>query len=86
MPWVLGCACRKGIQPMPKKADAMMHLEEPKTCQQLQGFIGMINCHRDMWRHGSHAALAPLASLKSTDIPWKWGEEQSEPFKVAKKF
>ena len=40
---------RKGIQPMPKKVDAMMHLEEPKKCKQLHGFIGMINYYRDMW-------------------------------------
>ena len=53
---------RKGIQPMPKKSDAMMRLEEPKTRKQLRRFIGMINCHRDVWKHRSHA-LAPLASL-----------------------
>jgi hypothetical protein len=46
----LGCwVTRKGIQPMPKKVDAMMHLEEPKTRKQLRGFIGMINYYRDMW-------------------------------------
>jgi hypothetical protein len=59
---------RKGIQPMPKKVDAMMHLEEPKIRKQLRGFIGMINYCRDMWRHRSHA-LAPLAHLTSTNIP-----------------
>jgi hypothetical protein len=38
----LGCwVARKGIQPMPKKADAMMRLEEPKTCEQLRGFMGI---------------------------------------------
>jgi hypothetical protein len=76
---------RKGIQPtMPKKADAMMHPEEPKTRKQLRGFIGMINCCRDMlWRHCSHV-LAPLARLTSTNVPWKWGAEQSEAFKEAK--
>jgi hypothetical protein len=61
---------RKGIQPMPKKVDAMIHLEEPKTRKQLRGFIGMINYHGDMWRHRSHV-LAPLPHLTSTNIPWK---------------
>jgi hypothetical protein len=81
----LGCwVTRKGIQPMPKKADAMMRLEEPKTCKQLHRFVGMVNCHRDMRKHRSHA-LAPLASLTSVNIPWKGGEEQSKAFLEAKK-
>jgi hypothetical protein len=36
-----------------------------------------------MWRHRSHV-LAPLTSLTSVNIPWKWGEEQSKAFKKAK--
>jgi hypothetical protein len=80
----LGCwVTRKGIQPMPKKVDAMMRLEEPKTRKQLRGFIGMINYYRDMWKHRSHV-LAPLASLTSVNVPWKWGEEQSKAFLEAK--
>jgi hypothetical protein len=43
----LGCwvTC-EGIQPMPKKTDAMMHLEEPKTRKQLRGFTGMTQIAR----------------------------------------
>jgi hypothetical protein len=80
-----GCwVTRKGIQPMPKKVDAMMRLEEPKTRKQLRGFIGMINYHRDVWKHRLHV-LAPLTSLTSVNVPWKWGEEQSKAFLEAKK-
>jgi hypothetical protein len=79
------CVTRKGIQPMPKKADAMMQLQEPKTRKQLRGFIGVINYHRDMWKQRSHV-LAPLTSLvTSANVPWKWGEEQSKAFAEAKK-
>jgi hypothetical protein len=51
---------RKGIQPMPKEVDTMMCLEKPKTRKQLQGFIGMVNYYRNMWRHHSRV-LAPLS-------------------------
>jgi hypothetical protein len=69
---------------MPKKVDAMMRLEEPKTRKQLRGFFGMVNCCRDMWKHCSHT-LAPLTSLTSVNIPRKWSEEQSKAFLEAKK-
>jgi hypothetical protein len=37
-----------------------------------------------MWKQRSHA-LAPLTSLTSANVPWKWGEEQSKAFAEAKK-
>ncbi len=43
----------------------------------------MVNYYWDMWKHRSHV-LAPLTSLTSINIPWKWGEEQSKAFKNAK--
>jgi Fic family protein len=40
---------RDGIQPQPKKLEAILKLSAPKTKRQLQHFLGMINYYRDMW-------------------------------------
>ena len=74
---------REGIQPLKKKVEAIMKIAEPKTRRQLRGFIGIINFYRDMWIRRSHI-LAPLASLTSNSKPFKWEEEHSKAFKLAK--
>ena len=63
---------REGVQPMPKKVDAILQMQEPKTKTQLRAFIGLVNYYRDMWQCCSHV-LAPLTSLSSKNTPWKWG-------------
>ena len=75
---------RKGIQPMPKKVDAILNMNEPKTRTQLRAFIGLVNYYCNMWRHRSHV-LAPLTSLTSKNVPWKWGENESKAFHDTKK-
>jgi hypothetical protein len=47
-----GCnITQTGIQPIPKKVQAIQAINTPKTCKQLQGFIGVINFCRDMWEN-----------------------------------
>ena len=50
---------KTGIQPQPKKVEAITRLTPPKTTKQLQRFLGMVNFYRDMWKGCSHI-LAPL--------------------------
>ena len=45
---------RSGIQPQPKKVEAIVRLQAPKTRKQLRHFLGMVNYYRDMWRRRSH--------------------------------
>ena len=75
---------RDGIQPVPKKVEAILAIKEPTTRKQLRGFIGMVNFYRDMWK-GRSGALAPLTALTSTNVPWQWTEVHRQAFDNVKK-
>ena len=74
----------KGLQPQPKKVEAILRLVPPKNKRQLRHFLGMVNYYRDMWQGRSHI-LAPLSKLASPTIPWKWDKEQQQAFESIKK-
>ena len=69
---------RDGIQPIPKKVEAIRNLAEPTKKKQLRSFLGMVNYYRDMWRKRSHI-LAPLTSITSAKATWKWGKGVLRP-------
>jgi RNase H-like domain found in reverse transcriptase/Reverse transcriptase (RNA-dependent DNA polymerase) len=75
---------RQGIQPQPKKVEAILRLSAPQNWRQLRHFLGMVNYYRDMWQRRSHL-LAPLTALTAKEVPWKWGSEQQEVFEEIKK-
>ena len=74
----------KGIQPQPKKVEAIMRITPPKTKRQLRHFLGMVNFYRDVWRRRSHI-LASLTGLVSPKAKWHWGKEQQDSFDELKK-
>jgi hypothetical protein len=45
---------RNGIQPLPKKVEAIQRLAPPTNKKELRGFIGLVNYYRDMWKNRSH--------------------------------
>ena len=59
---------REGIQPLPKKVEAMQMIAPPKNRRQLRRFLGMVNYYRDMWVRRSEI-LAPLTKLTSEKVP-----------------
>ena len=75
---------RDGIQPQPKKVEAIQRLQPPKTKRQLRHFLGMVNYYRDMWRRRSHL-LAPLTAMCSAKAKFIWGKDQQKAFEDIKK-
>ena len=75
---------RKGVQPLPKKVEAIQRLAPPTTKKELRGFIGLVNYYRDMWKNRSHL-LAPLAALTSKTTKWKWEPEHQQAFDAMKR-
>jgi len=74
----------KGVRPTMKKVEAISNIAPPKTRKQLRSFIGMVNYYRDMWPKRSHY-LAPLSTLTSKNVKWKWTKEHQDAFDNMKK-
>ena len=70
---------RDGIQPLPKKVQAIVNLEPPTTVKQVRKFIGMVNFYRDMWRKRSEL-MAPLTRLTSKNVKFIWTEVEQKAF------
>ena len=66
-----------------KKVQAILNIKPPTSRKALRGFIGMVKYYRDMWPKRSEM-LAPLASLTSDSVSWKWTEEHTQAFERMK--
>merc|ERR1712138_171420 len=83
----LGCLLTdKGLQPQPKKVEAMKRIEPPKNRKQLKRFLGMVNFYRDVWPKRSHT-LAPLTRLAGGNKKsnYVWGPKEQAAFEEAKR-
>src|SRR5688572_11466410 len=78
--WII----RNGITPITKKVEAIFKLTPPTKKKQLKKFIGIINYYRDLWLQRSHL-LAPLITLTSENMKWKWAEEHQNAFDKMKR-
>ncbi len=85
---------RSGIKPQPKKVQAILALNLPKSVKELQRFLGMVQYYRNMWAKCSEM-LAPLTDLvlvgecgetKATkkngtkQKPWRWESIHQQAF------
>ena len=74
---------REGIQPQPKKVEAICRLKPPRNSHQLRHFLGMVNFYRDMWRRQSHL-IAPLTHLMNAKKKRKWSDKEQKAFEEIK--
>ncbi len=87
---------RGGIIPQPKKVQAILALNPPNNLKELQWFLGMAQCYRDMWQKCSEM-LAPLTDLvgecgetkttkknKTKKKPWRWESIHQQAFNNVK--
>ena len=70
---------RAGIQPIPKKVNAIRDIATPKTVRDVRKFVGMVNYYRDMWIRRSYV-LAPLTKLCGKGTKFSWGNKQQTAF------
>jgi len=70
---------RDGIQPLPKKVEAIQHIAPPTTQKQVQSFIGLVNYYRDKWPKCSEIR-APLTRLTSKDVKFQWMDVKQKAF------
>ena len=75
---------REGIQPVPKKVEAIQKIATPKSIKDVRKFVGMVNYYRDMWFRRSDI-LAPLTRLCSKKAKFTWTDDQQKAFDTMKK-
>eukprot|EP00957_Ditylum_brightwellii_P023179 1749181-Ditylum_brightwellii.AAC.1 len=74
-----------GIQPLPKKVQAILDLELPTNLKELYRVLGIVQYYQDIWQQRSHI-LAPLTDLVGKGKKeFKWGRIHQESFKPMKK-
>ena len=70
-----------GFKPWRKKVDAILALEPPTNRSEIRSWLGCITFYRNCWPQRAHI-LAPITALTSTNVPFIWGEEQANAFKM----
>jgi hypothetical protein len=78
---------REGIKPDPKKIQAILNLERPKTKRDVRHLIGLVQYYRDLWERRAHI-LAPFSNLikgATRNGPIIWTDELEKAFLQLKK-
>ncbi|CAC5422534.1 Uncharacterized protein K02A2.6 [Mytilus coruscus] len=75
---------KDGIQPSPKKVEAMLKVPEPENVKELQSWLGLVNYYRKFIPDMS-TVLQPLNELLTKKSKWNWNENCKKSFlKISK--
>jgi hypothetical protein len=75
---------KSGIQPIPKKVEAIKNTVNPTTRKEFRRFIGMVNYCHDMWVRRTEP-LAPSTSMTSKNVKFNWTDKRRKAFENMKK-
>ena len=73
-----------GRKPLQSKVKAIQEMPPPQSKKQVQSFIGMINYLSKFSAHLSELA-EPIRKLVKERVPFNWGPEHDEAFRLIKK-
>jgi transposase InsO family protein len=73
----------KGVSPDPHKVEALFEMPEPKTKQEVQSLLGMVN-YSARFIPDYSTVTEPIRKLTRKDSTFLWGTEQQEAFERLK--
>ena len=73
----------EGVQPDPKKVQAIVDAPAPTNVSEVRSFLGMVN-YVSRFIPNMATISEPLRVLTKKDTEWKWGQEQESAFQSLK--
>jgi transposase InsO family protein len=73
----------KGVSPNPETVNSVVNFPTPKNVKQIQSFLGLTGYYRRFVPHYSDIS-SPLTRLTKKDVPFLWGNEQENSFRLLK--
>jgi hypothetical protein len=70
---------REGLKKSPDKIKAIVQAPVPKTVNQLQSFLGLVNYYR-CFVPGASSILTPLYDLLKKGAKWRWSKAENDAF------
>jgi transposase InsO family protein len=74
---------KKGVSPDPKKIDAIVNAEAPKTPADVRSLLGLAN-YVSRFIPDFATITAPLRALTHRDVEWRWGHSEKTSFQQLK--
>ncbi|CAK1597525.1 unnamed protein product [Parnassius mnemosyne] len=76
---------KDGIRPGAQKIEAVSRFPIPRNQHEVRRFLGLASFFRRFVK-GFALIARPLTNLLKKDIPWKWGDAQTNSFETIKRF